>query len=305
MRPFKPISPRLGGTLLALCLLLGTCTVPASAVSTSATAAVLLEAESGRVLYASAAEERMRIASTTKIMTALAALRHYDLGETVQVKREQTLIEGSSMYLREGEELTVETLLYGLLLASGNDAAEALAQHCGSRERFVGWMNDLAAEIGMTNSSFANPSGLDEEGHYSTAYDMALLAAYALQDPTFARIVSTRSITVGDRTLTNHNKLLYQVEGCIGLKTGYTKAAGRTLVSCAERGGVRLIAVTLQDGNDWADHAALYEYGFAALLQEQPEGDALAALPAGEAETETPQAKTGLAALFEKWRALF
>lgn len=242
--------------------------VPVSAMSTSATAAILMDAESGRVLYEVNADQQMRIASTTKIMTALTAIRHYDLSDVITVTREDTLIEGSSMYLKEKEQLSVETLLYGLLLASGNDASEVLAAHCGDRATFVSWMNELAAEIGMTNSSFANPSGLDGEGHYSTARDMAHLAAFAMQDPTFRRIVSTASATVGTRTLNNHNKLLKQVDGCVGLKTGYTKAAGRTLVTMAERDGLRLIAVTLQDGNDWADHTALYEEGFSAFHAE-------------------------------------
>ena len=162
------------------------------------------------------------------------------------------------MYLKPGETLTVETLLYGLLLCSGNDAAVALADHCGgSVARFVGWMNETAQRIGMTGSSFANPNGLDDEQHYSTARDMALLAAYAARNPTFVRLCSTRSVTAGGRTMTNHNKLLQSVEGCIGMKTGYTKAAGRTLVSCARRDGRTLVAVTLQDGNDWADHAEM------------------------------------------------
>jgi D-alanyl-D-alanine carboxypeptidase len=125
-------------------------------------------------------------------------------------------------------------------------------------------MNETAAELGMENSSFSNPNGLDAEGHYSTARDMAVLACAAMENETLARIVSTRSVTIGGRTMTNHNKLLSWMEGCTGLKTGYTKAAGRTLVSCAERNGQRLVAVTLQDGNDWADHQSLFEYGFSA-----------------------------------------
>lgn len=273
-------------------------TVTASAVSTSARSAVLMDAVSGEILYENNADTPRLIASTTKILTALTAIRHYDLGETVTVPREATLIEGSSMYLKEGEELTVEELLCGLLLASGNDAAEVLALHSGSRERFVRWMNELAREIGMEDSSFENPSGLDGEKHLATARDMAKLAAYAMADPAFARIASTWEMRVGERTLTNHNKLLRQVEGCIGLKTGYTKAAGRTLVSCAERDGVRLVAVTLHDGNDWADHAVLYEYGFALPRQKE------LLLPAGEAAVYQEQ-NTGFPRLLEKLRAMF
>ena len=134
---------------------------------------------------------------------------------------------------------------------------------CGSQEDFAKLMNATAREIGMEHSSFANPNGLDHEDHYSTARDMARLACAAVENETLVRMASTRSVTIGGRTMTNHNKLLNQIEGCIGLKTGYTMAAGRTLVSCVERNGQRLVAVTLQDGNDWADHAALYDWGFA------------------------------------------
>ena len=167
------------------------------------------------------------------------------------------------MYLKEGEQLTLETLLYGLMLCSGNDAAVAIADHVGgSQAGFVKLMNETARELGMDSSSFANPNGLDHEDHYSTARDMAALACAAMENETLVRIVSTRTVTIGGRTMTNHNKLLAYMDGCIGLKTGYTRAAGRTLVSCAEQNGQRLVAVTLQDGNDWADHQALYEYGF-------------------------------------------
>ena len=224
----------------------------------SARAAVVIDADTGETLFEQNADSRLPMASTTKIMTALVALGEGDLDRVYTVKPEYAAVEGSSMYLKPGETLTVETLLYGLLLCSGNDAAVALADHCGgSVARFVGWMNETAQRIGMTGSSFANPNGLDDEQHYSTARDMALLAAYAARNPTFVRLCSTRSVTVGGRTMTNHNKLLQSVEGCIGMKTGYTKAAGRTLVSCVRRDGRTLVAVTLQDGNDWADHAEM------------------------------------------------
>ena len=149
-------------------------------------------------------------------------------------------------------------------LLQKRDAALALADCCGGLDAFVQAMNEKAAALGMKDTSFANPNGLDDENHYSTARDMAVLAAYAAENPTFRRICSTKTATVGGRSMTNHNKLLRQIEGCIGMKTGYTKAAGRTLVSCAERQGRRLVAVTLCDGNDWADHKTLYEMGFAA-----------------------------------------
>lgn len=235
----------------------------ACAIETSAASAILVDVNSGRVLYEQNADAKMLIASTTKIMTALVAIREGNLGDVVTVSREATLTEGSSMYLKEGEQLTLEALLYGLMLSSGNDAAVAIAGHVGgSQAEFVTLMNETARDLGMERSSFANPNGLDHEQHYSTARDMACLACEAIQNETLMRIASTRTVTIGGRTMTNHNKLLTYMDGCIGLKTGYTRAAGRTLVSCAERNGQRLVAVTLQDGNDWADHQALYEYGF-------------------------------------------
>ena len=249
---------------IAVLLLTSGLTCQASAPEPAAAAYVLMEADSGRVLLARNEEQRRSIASTTKIMTCLVALEHSTLTDKVTVRREH-LREGSSMYLAEGESLTMEELLYGLMLPSGNDAAECIAAYCGGSggsKQFIAWMNEKAASLGMTHTAFLNPSGLDEAGHSSCALDMARLAACAMQDPTFARIVSTRTACVGARTMTNHNKLLASYPGCIGLKTGYTRAAGRTLVSCVRRNGRTLVAVTLQDGNDWADHAALYEFGF-------------------------------------------
>ena len=258
---------KLCGALLTLTMLLALLPCRAEAVQLSAAAAILMDADSGEILFEKDAGRCMRIASTTKIMTALVALERAKLTDTITVTASH-MVEGSSMYLKPGEVVTVEELLYGLLLCSGNDAALALADCCGGLEAFVAAMNDKAAALGMTGTSFANPNGLDDENHYSTARDMAVLAAYAAKDPTFRRICSTRTATVGGRTMTNHNKLLSQVEGCIGMKTGYTRAAGRTLVSCAERQGRRLVAVTLCDGNDWADHKALYETGFAEKTEE-------------------------------------
>lgn len=234
----------------------------ADAPQTAAAAWIVYDAGSGRVLCAQNETQRRSIASTTKIMTALVALEHGAADERVTVRREH-LVEGSSMYLREGEELTLEELVYGLLLASGNDAAECIAAHCGgSVAAFVALMNEKAAALGLTNTHFENPSGLDAQGHYSCALDMARLAAYALEQPTFLRIVSTATATVGSRTLSNHNKLLTRRSDCIGLKTGYTGDAGRTLVTACERDGLRLVCVTLRDGNDWNDHEALYDWAF-------------------------------------------
>lgn len=251
-------------TLAALCAAgVCICCIPAvaEAVTVSATAAVLLDADTGQVLYQKEPHSRMRIASTTKLMTALVALEHGSLEQEITVTAAH-MVEGSSMYLRVGERLTLEELLYGLLLCSGNDAALAVTECAGGVEPFVELMNRKAASLGMENTRFANPNGLDDEEHYSTAYDMALLACAAAEDGALLRLASTRSVAVGGRTLTNHNKLLWRLEGCLGLKTGYTRAAGRTLVSCVERDGHRLAAVTLRDGDDWNDHEALYRWGF-------------------------------------------
>lgn len=252
------------GILLSLALIFAV-KIPARAeLAVSAKAAILMHADSGRVLYEKNADEHMLIASTTKIMTAIVVLEHCELDDLVEVDSRSAGIEGSSMYLKAGESYTVEDLLYGLLLVSGNDAASALALHVAdSMEEFAELMNAKAAELGMTESSFKNAHGLDEEGHYSTARDMAKLAAYCMGNEDFARIAGTVSHTVGEQTLVNHNRLLREYDGCLGLKTGYTMAAGRTLVTCAERDGARYVCVTLNDPADWDDHKALYDWAFA------------------------------------------
>lgn len=255
------MSVRLLRGLWVLCLIFCITPAVAEALEVSATAAVLMDADMGQVLYEKNGDRQMLIASTTKIMTALVVLEHAAPDDVITVTPDH-MAEGSSMYLKAGETVRVEELLYGLLLCSGNDAALALTECAGGLTPFVALMNEKAAALGMARTSFANPNGLDADGHYSTARDMAVLAAAAVENPTFRRICSSRSVTIGQRTMENHNRLLRQMEGCIGLKTGYTQAAGRTLVSCTERDGCRLVAVTLQDGNDWADHAALYDYGF-------------------------------------------
>lgn len=235
----------------------------------SAASAILVDGESGRVLFEQNAREERPIASITKLMTALVAAESAaSLEEEVTIRPEWTGIEGSSIYLRAGETVSLETLLYGLLLNSGNDAAVAVAGYCaGDVDAFVERMNERAAELGMKQTHFTNPNGLSEDGHYSTAYDMALLAQACLENETVAKIAATKSITLGTRTFTNHNKLLWRYEGCTGMKTGYTEKAGRTLVSSARRNGQTLIAVTLCAPNDWADHAAMFDYGFAAFSE--------------------------------------
>lgn len=245
-------------------LLLATACLPARAVDTHASCAILMDAESGRVLYEQNIHQPRLIASITKLLTALVAVEQgSDLDQVVTVKGEWLGSEGSSIYLKVGEEITLRGLLYGLLLQSGNDAAMVIACHtAGSEADFVALMNARAAELGMKDSSFANPSGLNDDKHYSTAYDMALLAQACLQNETVADICATRSITIGTRTFVNHNKLLYRYGGCVGMKTGFTEKAGRTLVSAATREGQTLICVTLNDGDDWNDHCKLLDYGF-------------------------------------------
>ena len=234
------------------------------ALETSAASAVLMDAASGRVLYESNAHEPRLIASITKLMTALVALESgHSLEEEVTIQPAWAGVEGSSIYLRAGETITLEALLYGMLLRSGNDAALAVAGYCGeSVEDFVAKMNAKAEQLGMTHSHFSNPNGLNAEDHYSTAYDMALLGRACLENETLAQIMASKSATFGTRVFTNHNKLLWWYEGCVGMKTGYTEKAGRTLVSAAQRDGMTLICVTLNDPNDWVDHSALLDYGF-------------------------------------------
>ena len=251
-------------TLVLTLFILLAAVKPAGAVSTSATSAILVDADSGRVLFESNADEVRLIASITKLMTALVAVEQIvDLSATVEVKAEWIRTEGSSIYLKAGEVISYETLLYGLLLESGNDAAQVLACACAGDElSFAELMNEKAEELGMEHSSFANASGLNAEEHYSTARDMAKLAVACLEQDTLAKICATKSITIGERTFVNHNRLLSSYEGCIGMKTGYTQKAGRTLVSAAERDGQRLVAVTLNAPNDWNDHKAMFDYGF-------------------------------------------
>lgn len=244
-----------------------------NAVSTSASSAILYCADSGEILYEENPNEKRAIASITKIMTAIIALE-YASASDMEVKFTPDMYAiGSSMYLKDGEIITLTELTKGMMMVSGNDAANAIAiSIAGSMEKFAQLMNEKAKQIGMKNTNFVTPSGLDDENHYSTAYDMALLCAYAMDNETFRNIVSQKSITVKyvypeskTQICTNHNKLLSLYEDCVGIKTGFTEKAGRTLTSAAERDGIRLIAVTLNDGNDWADHQALYDYGFSLV----------------------------------------
>ena len=276
----KRLGLRAAAVLAAAALL---CTGRAAAApSVSARSAILMDAATGRVLFAQEADRQSLIASITKVMTGLLICEDGDLGRTVTVPPEAVGVEGSSLYLKLGEQLTVEQLLYGLMLRSGNDAAVALAVTAdGTAERFVARMNRRAAELGLADTHFANPHGLDDEGNYSTARDLARLAAAAMENETFRQVVSTRTYAFGQRSLTNHNKLLWRCNGVVGVKTGYTRAAGRLLVSAAERMGRRLIAVTINDPDDWADHAALLDWGFSRMQEKEaaPAGQSLGAVP--------------------------
>ena len=234
-----------------------------SAPEISAGCAIVMHS-GGAVVFEKNADTPALIASTTKIMTAIVAIENQDLDEKVQIRPEWCGIEGSSMYLMAGQEYTVRELLIGLMLVSGNDAAMALAGHAeGGHDEFVAMMNRKAAELGLSATHFANPHGLNAEGHSSTARDMATLMAYCMENETFAHITALKSSTVGEQTLINHNKLLSMCPGCIGGKTGYTERAGRCLVSCCEREGTRFICVTFSAPDDWNDHQKLYDWAFA------------------------------------------
>ncbi len=237
--------------------------LPCKAQGISAKSAVVMDAITGRILYEKSCDSKSLIASTTKIMTALVVCEQCNVLDRVRIPKEAVGIEGSSMYLQAGEVLTVQELLYGMMLHSGNDAATALAIYCGgTQEGFVQLMNDKARALSMQNTRFGNPHGLDHPDNYSTASDMAVLAAYAMNNPIFAKTVSTQQIRIGNRYLRNHNKLLWRVDGADGVKTGYTRAAGRILVSSAQRQGRRLIGVTISAPDDWNDHSAMLENGF-------------------------------------------
>lgn len=233
----------------------------------SAQSAVLYDPLTETLLFEKNASQRLGMASTTKIMTALIAIEQYDLSDVITIRKEWCDVEGSSIYLIPGEQITVEALLYGLLLESGNDAAMALAGYDpGGCSEFICRMNKKAVEFGLLNTHYENPSGLDGREHYTTAVDLAKLAAAAMKDPVFAKIAGTRSISIAGRKMQNHNHLLNEVGFC-GVKTGYTKNCGRCLVSAKEQNGRMLICVTLNDRDDWNDHEKLYCLGFSQYRQ--------------------------------------
>lgn len=248
--------------------LLGFC-VSACAVDVSAKSAIVMDAASKRILYEKDVHTRRGMASTTKIMTGLIAIESLNPSDTVSVSPFAASTEGSSIWLSPGENISVKDLLYGLLLSSGNDAATALAEHAaGSVESFTLIMNEKARRMGAMNTNFTNPHGLPDDNHYTTAYDLALISANAMENEFFREIVKTKNKTISwensewDRSLSNHNKLLKTYAYCVGIKTGYTKKDGRCLVSCSEKDGRRLIVVTLAAPDDWNDHVNLSEYCF-------------------------------------------
>lgn len=233
---------------------------------TQAVSAVIIDAKSGAVLYEKNAHKRLPMASTTKIMTALAVIENSSPDDIVTVSQLAAGTEGSSIYLEAGEKITVGDLLYGLLLESGNDAATALAEGVfGSVEECCKYMNERSHEMGLVNTSFSNPHGLDGEKHYTSAYELALITKHAMKNETFRQIVSTQSyVTKGEkkRYFSNHNRLLRSFEGAVGVKTGYTSKAGRCLVSAASGNGEEYIAVTLNDSLDWQDHKDMLTFAF-------------------------------------------
>lgn len=240
---------------------------------------ILMEETTGRVLLEENSHDQVPIASITKLMTAVVALQYGNLDDEVVVSEEAVQTNGSSIYLEVGEKITMEDLLYGLMLRSGNDAAKVIAEHVGgSEEGFIFLMNETAAYLGMTDSQFMNPHGLDEPGHYSSAYDIAILMQYAMQHELFRKISQSESYKPTNQTYAwkNKNKLLTEkYEYCTGGKTGFTNKAGRTLVTTAEKDQLKLITVTLDAPDDWNDHMTLYDWGFSEyeLVQLEEEGE--------------------------------
>jgi D-alanyl-D-alanine carboxypeptidase (penicillin-binding protein 5/6) len=246
-------------------------------LAVNAKAAVVMDVKTGRVLFSKNSESRLPMASTTKIMTTLVAVESGRLKETVKVSNRAANTEGSSIYLKEGEQITVEELLFGIMLRSGNDASMAVAEHLGgSVQGFVDMMNSKAKEIGAFHTRFANPHGLDNPEHYTTAYDLALITSYALRNEKFAEIVKTKRKTISgppdvdwDRSMMNKNKMLFQFDGGDGVKTGFTSKAGRCLVSSATRDNWQLCSVVLNCGPMWEESAAILNYGFSNFSKQK------------------------------------
>ena len=252
-------------------------TVEVGASAVSAKSAILIRSD-GTVLFEKNADERLPMASTTKIMTAVIVLENMSLDTEVTVADESIGIEGSSMYLQKGETLTIRDLLYALMLQSANDAAVALAfAVSGGIDGFTELMNEKAEDLGLKDTHFTNPSGLDDEEHFTTAHELALIAGYALENKDFRTIVSTLKYTyttsLKSGVFVNHNRLLYSMPGCIGVKTGYTQRSGRCLVSASSNDGLEIICVTIDDPNDWKEHKALHAYAVSQYEKYEVIGD--------------------------------
>ena len=254
----------------------------------SAQSAILIDGHTGRVLLEHNSYQRRGMASTTKIMTALVAIESGKLSDIVTVSNSAANVEGSSMWLKSGEKISVESLLFGLMLNSGNDAATALAEYIGGDvPKFAEMMTKKAKSLGLENTSFTNPHGLDNENHYTTAYDLAQITRYALSNKKFAEIVSSKKKIVEwednewGRSLRNHNKMLTMYQGADGVKTGFTKKCGRCLVSSATRDNLKLIAVTLNAPSDWHDHTGMLDFGFSKYNYKKVigKGDYMKTLP--------------------------
>ena len=269
--------PNIYIAILIICaILLSVLTVYASSsvaeeLKVSARSAALYQPDTGRFIFTKNHKRRMHMASTTKIMTALLALEQTDdLSLKVEIDKSAEGVEGSSAYLKAGELVTMRELIYALLLQSANDAAVAIAvEISGGIDEFAELMNDRAKEIGLEDTHFTNPHGLDDEQHYTTAHDLAIIAAEAMKNEDFCSVASTYKKTITDgerrRTYINHNKLLKRYEGAIGVKTGFTDESGRCLVGAAERDGLKFISVTLDAPNDWADHERMLDFGFSQM----------------------------------------
>lgn len=235
----------------------------------AASSAILMDLTTGKVIFSKNSSERRAPASTTKILTALVALERGDMSRVITISQNASKIGGSSIWLAPGEEHTLKELLYGVLLSSGNDASVAVAEGlAGSETKFTAWMNEKAQAIGAKDTCFKNSNGLPESGHYSTAYDLALITRYALHNPVFSEMVKTKRKTMEwpgrdyNRSMVNHNKLLWRYQFADGVKTGYTKQAGKCLVASATKSGQRLIAVVLNSKQMYDDSKRLFEYGF-------------------------------------------
>lgn len=261
---------------LLLCFMIISNSTLVSALDLSAQSAVLLDADTGRVIYSKNSRKKMGMASTTKIMTALVALDKYNPSDVVTASYKASMTEGSSIYLKPNEKMSLEDVLYGLMLASGNDAAVAIAEHIGKNQyTFVEYMNKKVINLGLNDTHFENPNGLSDKNHYTTAYDLAMITREAMKNEIFRGIVSTKNKVLkslsgeNDRYVKNHNKLLWQYDNCIGVKTGFTKKDGRCLVSAAAQDDVNLIAVTLNAPDDWNDHKKMFDFGFDCMSKKK------------------------------------